>query len=79
MKSEHKQAWNTLRKIAKQEGVSVRYVTESIERAAKEAYNNANRLGDFQSLMMWNAIPKAGDFPSEVEILTYMGKRFEQR
>ena len=74
MKTDHKRAYRTLRKIAKQEGVSVAYVTASIEQAAREACADAQRMGDIHALAMWKAIPKEGEFPTAVEILAYMGK-----
>ena len=79
MKTDHKRAYRTLRKIAKQEGVSVAYVTASIEQAAREARTDALRVGDLNALKMWNSIPKAGEFPSAVEILAYMGKQYKQK
>lgn len=77
MKTDHKRAYRTLCKIAKQEGVSVAYVTASIERAAREAWADAQRVGDLNALKMWNSTPKTGEFPSAVEILAYMGKRYQ--
>lgn len=74
MKTDHKRADRTLRKIAKQEGVSIAYVTASIEQAAREAWADAQRVGDLNALKMWNSIPRKGAFPSVVEIFAYMGK-----
>ena len=79
MKADHKRAYRTLCKIVKQEGVSVAYVTASIEQAAREAWADAQSVGALNALKMWDFISKTGEFPSAVEILAYMGKQYKQR
>ena len=79
MKKDHKKAWKIINQIAKQERVTIEYVMESIEYAAKEAYLRAWLLGDLEKMKMWEKIPKEGENPNALEIIEYMGNKFKMR
>ena len=78
MKKGHRKAQKILCRIAKQEGVTVEYVVESIEKAIQAAYLRAQIMGDLHALSMWEQIPKIGEFPSVLDTIEYMGEKFRK-
>ena len=70
---ENSQAYNALLQVAERNGTSLENVIHEIESSIREAIDTAKRENNQLALNKWKEIPCAGEYPSAVELITYIG------
>ena len=65
-------AENVLVRVAQENGVDVETVIWEIERAVQEAMDT----DDVTVHARWDSIPRAGAYPTAVEVVAYLGDGF---
>ena len=62
-----------LLQVAYENGVSLNMVINEIETAIKNALDQAKKEQNQEALTMWKKIPSVGEYPTAVELITYIG------
>ena len=73
MKYSHWSAVQALLEVAQREGLTLEDVVQSIDEAIHQAYFTALKEGNQDVIDRWKAIPSAGEIPSAVELVAYLG------
>lgn len=74
---ENIQAYGALLKVAQNNGVSLEEVIKEIEIGIQDAIETAKKENNQAILDKWKNIPCAGDSPTAVELITYIGSQLK--
>lgn len=69
---EYERASKALKEVARREGVPLEEVLREVSLCIAEGMNRCREEKNVAALRQWDAIPKAGEIPTPVELVSYL-------